>query len=286
MIVVIQFYLSFTNLHSAASLHIKSKCASYHDRYISAICICTFLTHLIVMIIILEYACRFRASSPDFTPVKALHKAYSRCKESGTHKAVRERFSRSRKQYSFMEFTEFIFQNRLWQFISMFSVASQHMLPFVWIGFESINMYSVANQSSYCAVTAKTMPHYTQVITYQTWRRESGRQEEPRWWPILLCRRRRRVLSAPNSCARFWWNVHETNGSLDRQDDTSTPNYQWDFAAHEWIDLDGRSRYIRKSRTRWYFMINTLLGDKPNKNNKYAIMHTMEIPCVVAAQST
>ena len=69
--------------------------------------------HLIAIVIILEYACRFRASSPDFTPAKALHEAYSRYKGSDTHKAVKERFPRDRNQYSFPEFTEFIFRNRL-----------------------------------------------------------------------------------------------------------------------------------------------------------------------------
>ena len=71
------------------------------------------LTSRIVTIMILESACRFRVSFPDLTRAKALDMAYSRCKESGTHKVLKKQFPGSPNQYSIPQFTEFIFQHRL-----------------------------------------------------------------------------------------------------------------------------------------------------------------------------
>jgi hypothetical protein len=65
------------------------------------------------MIIILEYACRFRTSSPDSSRKKALDKAYSRYKRSGTHNVVKSQFHGSPNQYSISQFTEFIIRHRL-----------------------------------------------------------------------------------------------------------------------------------------------------------------------------
>jgi len=67
----------------------------------------------IVTIIILEYTCRFRASSPDSTRVKALDTAYSRYKQSGTHKVLKSQFTGSPNDYSIEQFTEFTLQHRL-----------------------------------------------------------------------------------------------------------------------------------------------------------------------------
>jgi len=68
---------------------------------------------MIVTIIILEYACRFCASSPGSTCVKALDEAYSQYKQSGTHKVVESQFPGSPKEYTSLQFTEFILQCRL-----------------------------------------------------------------------------------------------------------------------------------------------------------------------------
>jgi len=68
---------------------------------------------MIVTIIILEYACRLRASSPDSTPAKALDKAYSLYKQSGTHKAVKSQFPGSPNEYFTPQFTGFILRHRL-----------------------------------------------------------------------------------------------------------------------------------------------------------------------------
>ena len=67
----------------------------------------------IVTIIILEYACRFQASSSGSTRVKALDEAYSRYKQSGAHKVVKRVFPGSPTEYSTLQFTEFILQHRL-----------------------------------------------------------------------------------------------------------------------------------------------------------------------------
>ena len=91
----------------------KAKCTSQHDWYITIIFIPYFLTFKIVTIIILEFACRFRASSPGSTPEKALDKAYSKYKKSGNHEDVKEKFLGHHNQYSVPEFTEFILQHRL-----------------------------------------------------------------------------------------------------------------------------------------------------------------------------
>jgi hypothetical protein len=69
-----------------------------------------------VTIIILEYACRFRASdyySGYPTRAEALDEAYSQYKRSGTHKVLKEQFPGSLNDYSTSQFTEFILQHRL-----------------------------------------------------------------------------------------------------------------------------------------------------------------------------
>ena len=66
-----------------------------------------------VTTIILEYACRFCASSPNSTPAKALDKAYSQYKQSGTYKELKRQFPESPNQYSTLQFTEFVLQHRL-----------------------------------------------------------------------------------------------------------------------------------------------------------------------------
>jgi len=68
---------------------------------------------MIVTITILEYACRFLASSPGSTLVKALDEAYSRYKQSGTHEVVESQFPGSPNEYTSLQFTEFILQRRL-----------------------------------------------------------------------------------------------------------------------------------------------------------------------------
>jgi len=68
---------------------------------------------MIVTIIILEYACRTRASSPDPTCMKALDKAYSRYKQSGFHKVIKTQFPGLPEQYSIPQFKEFILKHRL-----------------------------------------------------------------------------------------------------------------------------------------------------------------------------
>jgi len=67
----------------------------------------------IVTIIILEYACRFHASSPDSTRVKVLDEAYSRYKQSGTYEVLEREFPGSPNEYSIEQFTEFTLQHRL-----------------------------------------------------------------------------------------------------------------------------------------------------------------------------
>ena len=76
-----------------------------------------FLTSKTVTIIMLEYACRIRTSSPGLTLAKALDEAYSRCKQSGTHKVVKTQFQGSPNKYSVSQFTEFILQHRLWHLL-------------------------------------------------------------------------------------------------------------------------------------------------------------------------
>jgi hypothetical protein len=134
-----------------ASFHIRSKSTSHHDWYISAICIYIFLTFNIVTIIILEYACRFRASSPDSTRTKALDKAYSQYKQSGTHKVLKTQFPGSPNKYSIPQFTEFILQRRLWQLVAIFSPLSV-VCPFVLSRWRSVLSWFL-NQSSYCSFT-------------------------------------------------------------------------------------------------------------------------------------
>jgi len=68
---------------------------------------------MIVTIIILDYACRFRASSPGSTHEEAIDEAYSRYKQSGTHEAIKAQFPGSPDQYYIPQLTEFVLQHRL-----------------------------------------------------------------------------------------------------------------------------------------------------------------------------
>ena len=77
------------------------------------------LTFKTVTIIMLEYACRIRTSSPGLTLAKALDEAYSRCKQSGTHKVVKTQFQGSPNEYSVSQYTKFILQHRLWHLVAI-----------------------------------------------------------------------------------------------------------------------------------------------------------------------
>ena len=83
----------------------------------------------VATIIILEYACRFRASSPGSTRAKALDNAFSQYKQSGTHTLVKMQFPGPAWEYFSWpgpgfgyprryyipspQFAEFILQHRL-----------------------------------------------------------------------------------------------------------------------------------------------------------------------------
>ena len=67
----------------------------------------------IVTLILLEYTCRFSASSPGSNPEKALDEAYFRYKQSGIDEVVKSQFPGSPNEYSTLQFSEFIFQHRL-----------------------------------------------------------------------------------------------------------------------------------------------------------------------------
>jgi hypothetical protein len=72
-----------------------------------------FLTSKIVSIIILDRASLFFASPSRPSLNDALGQAYSQYKSSGTHNAVKEQFPLCPKQYSTLQFTEFVLRHRL-----------------------------------------------------------------------------------------------------------------------------------------------------------------------------
>jgi hypothetical protein len=65
------------------------------------------------MILILEHACLSFASQPKSTNDEALDRAYSRYCASGIHNELTTQFSETPKEYSILQFTEFILKNRL-----------------------------------------------------------------------------------------------------------------------------------------------------------------------------
>ena len=72
-----------------------------------------FLTSKVVTILILDRATLFYASPSSPTLENALNQACSQYKSSGTHTAVKEQFLLPLKQYSILQFTEFILSHRL-----------------------------------------------------------------------------------------------------------------------------------------------------------------------------
>jgi len=68
---------------------------------------------LIVTILILEHACLFYASQSKPTRDEALARAYSQYCASGAHKQMIEQFSALPKEYSSIQFTEFILKHLL-----------------------------------------------------------------------------------------------------------------------------------------------------------------------------
>jgi len=72
-----------------------------------------FLTSKIVTILILDRATLFYASPSHPTLNNALDQACSQYESSGTHTAVKEQFLLPHKQYSVLQFTEFILSHRL-----------------------------------------------------------------------------------------------------------------------------------------------------------------------------
>ena len=72
-----------------------------------------FLTSNIVTILILDRASLFYASPSHPTLENALDHARSQYESSGTHNAVKEQFSLPPKQYSLLQFTEFVLSHRL-----------------------------------------------------------------------------------------------------------------------------------------------------------------------------
>ena len=105
-----------------------------------------FLIFEIVTIIILEFACHFRASSPSSTRAKALDEAYSQYKRSGTNKAVKRQFPGSPNQYSISQFTKFILQHRLWQSVSIFW-SLYNVYPLYALASSQLTKCSVVNQT-------------------------------------------------------------------------------------------------------------------------------------------
>jgi len=68
---------------------------------------------LIVMILILEHACLSYASQSNPTRDEALDRAYVRYCASGVHDNVTKQFFEPPKEYSILQFTEFILKHRL-----------------------------------------------------------------------------------------------------------------------------------------------------------------------------
>ena len=72
-----------------------------------------FLTSKIVTILILDCASLFYAFSSSLTLKDALNQAFSQYESSDTHTAVKEQFFLPFKQYSILQFTDFVLSHRL-----------------------------------------------------------------------------------------------------------------------------------------------------------------------------
>ena len=72
-----------------------------------------FLTSEIVTVLILDHAALLYASPSPPTLDDALDQAYSQYGSSDTHNAAKEQFSLSPKEYSILEFTEFVLSHRI-----------------------------------------------------------------------------------------------------------------------------------------------------------------------------
>ena len=72
-----------------------------------------FLISEIVTVLILDHAALLYASPSRPVLDHALNQAYSRYESSGTHNAAKEQFPLSPKQYSILEFTEFVLSHRI-----------------------------------------------------------------------------------------------------------------------------------------------------------------------------
>jgi len=68
---------------------------------------------MIVTILILEHASYFYASVSEPTTEEALDKAYSKYQASNTHNAMIQQFVTPFKEYSTLQFTEFILSHSL-----------------------------------------------------------------------------------------------------------------------------------------------------------------------------
>jgi len=68
---------------------------------------------LIVMILILEHTCLLFASQPKPAKDEALDRAYSRYCASTVHNELTNKFSAPPKEYSILQFTEFVLEHRL-----------------------------------------------------------------------------------------------------------------------------------------------------------------------------
>ena len=72
-----------------------------------------FLTSEIVTVLILDHTALLYASPSLPTLDDALDQAYSQFESSDTHTAAKEQFSLSPKEYSILEFTEFVLSHRI-----------------------------------------------------------------------------------------------------------------------------------------------------------------------------
>ena len=73
-----------------------------------------FLTSKIVIILILEHACLSHTSQSKPTRDEALDQAYSQYCASNIHINLTKHFCASLKEYSIIQFTEFILKHHLW----------------------------------------------------------------------------------------------------------------------------------------------------------------------------
>ena len=64
-------------------------------------------------LLILDRATLLYVASYDETPEDALDQAYSRYKSSDVHNVVKEQFALPPRQYSILQFTEFVLSHRL-----------------------------------------------------------------------------------------------------------------------------------------------------------------------------